>query len=186
MNRRRQCFAGMNNRDIIDAALARYVTILCDGAYDTEGDDAHLDVIALAYVMPPAATEGWGAWPLMIDAWYSDGRCPKGLVPDFMVGGRHNAIEGPFVDRFRSDDSFAADMVAKAIADGLDDKLLFLWREDEDSEVDNLDGMQVLLELSRIAGVKQGTRLVDHLDEQLLVLEREDLEDRWLAALTGA
>ena len=146
------------NRKTIEAALARFVTILCDGAYDTEGEDAHLDVIALAYVMPESAKHDWGAWPNMIEEWRKDGRAPKFSI----------------VRKFANDETWAADMVASAIADGLDDGLLVLWWGTDD--VTDQEAIVSMMALNKLAIIspKHGDRLLDHVDAVLDKLDRED------------
>jgi len=123
------------DRATINAALEHFVTILCDGAYDTEG---------------------------------AVGRPVRFL----------SRPVGPFIDRFNSDEDFAAEMVAKAISDGLDDGLLVIWWGFDGEENNSLKRMSLLLDLSRIVGPTQGERLVEHLDAVLLKLEHEDGVER--------
>lgn len=134
---------------IIWDAMARFVTVLCDGAFDTEGESAHADVIELAYVMSPSVTHNWGAWPEMIQAWREDGRAPTD-------------IRGLWA-RFGSDPLFAADLVAGAIADGLRDGLLIVtevvWGDRRPRDRIDQAAVGCIYALAAIASPPVGDRL---------------------------
>lgn len=176
-----------NVSPVILDALARFVTVLCDGAFDTEGDDAHDDVIALAYVMPPEATHDWGAWPDMIRDWYfPNWRFPEtGGIPRAQESILQVADVGTlreFWARFGSDPVFAADLVAGAIADGFDDDLLLLAYWDHKSKRDVLDreALNCLISLAALSP-KHGWRLRETCEVELA---RENV--RALAAMEAA
>jgi hypothetical protein len=158
---------------VIWDALARFVTVLCDGAFDTEGEHAHDDVIALAYVMPPWLTHDWGAWPKMIREWYEGGRAPKDLRQ--------------FWSRFGSDPEFAADLVASAVADAFEDGLLhFLgWDSETSSDVVDQSAFDCAIGLAALS-LRHGERLrrlaVEGLAAAACELEMCDTPPPWRAA----
>ena len=170
---------------IITAALAEFVTILLDGAYDIEGEAAPLDVIALCYVLPPEITDGWGAWPKMWREWALDGRAPLGVkakTQEPLILDRHyRDAQGEYAQRWWGNLDTAATHVAKVIADGLDDGLLVLCDGERLSlpcAVSDCERMDLVRQLAAIAGPKQGHRLLDHIEQELDRLDAEDERER--------
>lgn len=169
----------MNESHVIAAALEEFVTVLLDGAFDTEGDDAHLDVIALCYVMPLRVTADWGNWSRMAHEWLRDGRAPSDAAVDgnrFTPPGGVGYIYSAYAYAWWNSGQEAADHVAKVIADGLDDELLRVCQDDDCSE-DDCRRMEVLFRLAGISGMEHGRRLQDHLERALDSLDEKDAVD---------